>query len=87
VSVNEEPDEEGEDEKDDVSAGALGLDLNRWSSVPVIAVVARRLADVLLKVLLHAGRPTGFPVASRAKCRPSRRRFLLSLFENATAIR
>jgi hypothetical protein len=27
VSLNEEPDEEGEDEKDDVSAGALGLDL------------------------------------------------------------
>jgi hypothetical protein len=32
--------ERREDEKDDVSAGALGLDLNRWSSVPIIAVAS-----------------------------------------------
>jgi hypothetical protein len=71
--VNEEPDEEGEDEKDDVSAGALGLGLNRWSSMPVIAVVAG-FADVLVKALLHAGRPTEFPVASRHRGQNAGRR-------------
>ena len=47
----------------------------------------RRFADVLLEVLISVVRPIELLVASRAKCRQSRRRFLLSLFENATAIR
>jgi hypothetical protein len=56
--VNEEPDEEGEDEKDDVSVGALGLciDLNRWSSVPVIAVVAGSQMFFLKCFFTPAGR-------------------------------
>jgi hypothetical protein len=55
--VNEEPDEEGEGEKDDVSAGALGLDLSRWSSgVPVIAVVAGLQMSFLKCFFMPAGR-------------------------------
>jgi hypothetical protein len=54
--LNEEPDEEGEDKKDDVSAGALGLDLNRWSSVLIIAVVAGLQMFLLRCFFMPAGR-------------------------------
>ena len=51
VGLNEEPDEEGEDEKGDVGARAMGLGLiSRCSSVPALAVVAG-LQMPLLKCL------------------------------------
>ena len=50
--LNEEPDDEGEDEKDDVGAGAMVLGLiSRYSSVPFLAVVAG-LQMLLLKCFL-----------------------------------
>jgi hypothetical protein len=46
VFLNEEPDEEGEDEKDDVGAGAMGLGLIRCSSVPALAAVVAGLQQM-----------------------------------------
>jgi hypothetical protein len=46
------------------------------------ADVLVEVTDVLVEVLLRVGRPGECLVASWAKCRTSRRRFLLSLFEN-----
>jgi hypothetical protein len=69
VFLNEEPDEEGEDEKDDVGAGAMGLGLIRCSSVPALAVVAGLQQMSFLKcffvsegrvdVLLHRAQDAG----------------------------
>jgi hypothetical protein len=70
----------------------MGLGLTRqpggWSRVPAAleARHRRRVADVLREVIISVMTPTEFPVASRAKCRPARRRVLLYLFEKETAI-
>ena len=69
MGLNEEPDEEGEDEKDDVGAGAMGLGLiSRCSSVPALAVVACLqmffmrcffASGALPNVLLHRAQDAG----------------------------
>jgi hypothetical protein len=57
VFLNEELDEEGEDKKDDVGAGAMGLGLiSRCSSVPALAAVAFLQMPLLKCFLASEGR-------------------------------